>query len=139
MSERWVVPILVAVVGLASALGGAYLGGRAANKGQQKQFENQRVAQLQDLLISNYGDYLRASERVAADADLPDNIRSPAKKASDLVEFRAAEAQVHLVASDELWEKAKGMRQSFEESRAAYETARNAFIDRAHQDINETG
>jgi hypothetical protein len=135
---QWL-PALAAALGLLGGIGGAYIGGKVANEGQQKQFENQRIAQLQDLLISNYGDYLRASERFAADADLPDDVRSQVKKASDLVEFSAAEAQVHLVASDDLWEMAKGVRRSFEENRAAYREARNTFIEQAQKDINESG
>jgi hypothetical protein len=133
---QWL-PAFAAALGLLAGIGGAYIGGKVANEGQQKQFENQRIAQLQDLLISNYGDYLGASERLAADFDLPDDVRSQVKKASDLVGFSAAEAQVHLVASDELWEMAKGVRQSFDENRAAYRAARNAFIERAQKDINE--
>jgi hypothetical protein len=110
-----------------------------ANEGQQRQFDNQRKAQLQDLLISNYRDHLKAAERVAADADLPEKYRSKIEKGKDAVEFSAAEAEVLLIASPELWKAAKLVHQAYDESRPAYVAARNAFIDRALEDIGEVG
>jgi hypothetical protein len=52
MPERWWIPVLAAVVGLIGGVGGAYVGGEVANSGQKQQFENQRTAEVQDLLIS---------------------------------------------------------------------------------------
>jgi hypothetical protein len=100
MSERWVVPILVAVVGLASALGGAYLGGRAANKGQQKQFENQRTAQLQDLLIATYSNFVRAAATASVGPASPSQTR----------EVFAAEAQVEFVGDAGVKKAARDLR-----------------------------
>jgi hypothetical protein len=59
MPERWWIPVLAAVVGLIGGVGGAYVGGEVANRGQEQQFENQRTAELQDLLIGAYARYLR--------------------------------------------------------------------------------
>jgi hypothetical protein len=60
-SERWWIPVLAAVVGLAGGVGGAYVGGEVANNGQEQQFDNQRAAQLQDLLIDTYGRFVRSA------------------------------------------------------------------------------
>jgi len=66
MPERWWIPVLAAVVGLIAGVGGAYVGGEVANKGQQQQFENQRAAEVQDLLIAAYARYLRDATATAA-------------------------------------------------------------------------
>jgi hypothetical protein len=137
MPGGWWIPVLAAVVGLVGGVGGAYIGGRVANEGQQKQFENQRIAQVQDLLIANYGEFLQSAERVAADFTTAKAARTATKKAADLVEFSAAEAEIHLVGSAELWSAAQAVRESFAQSEGDYRTARDAFVERAHQDIND--
>jgi hypothetical protein len=76
MNERWVVPIVVALVGLVGGLGGAYLGGRAANNGQQEQFENQRTAQVQDLLIATYSNFVRTASKAASGPASPAEVRA---------------------------------------------------------------
>jgi hypothetical protein len=63
VSERWI-PILAAIVGLVGGLGGAAIGGSIANEGQETQFRNQRIADLNNLLHETYSRYLRT----AADA-----------------------------------------------------------------------
>jgi hypothetical protein len=139
-TTRWV-PFLAGALGLLGGIGGAYIGGKVANEGQQKQFENQREAQLQDLLIAKYGKYLAAAQVMVQDFDLPNEARAEAKKAADVVQFSAAEAEVHLVASRELWATATAVREAFETDdptlgKARLKTAQKAFIERAQQDIN---
>jgi hypothetical protein len=112
-----------------------------ANEGQQKQFENQRNAQLQDLLIAKYGKYLAAGQVIVQDYDLPKETRAEAKKTADYLAFGAAEAEVHLVASRELWTKATAIRDALNTEdpilgKARWKTAQNAFIERAQQDVN---
>jgi hypothetical protein len=135
---RWL-PAFAAALGLIGGIGGAYIGGKVANEGQQKQFENQRIAQIQDLLVADYGKYLRAAEVVVEDAGLPPTLRTNVKKTADLVEFSAAEAEVHLVASPELWAAAQKVRASFDKSESLYRAARDAFIQRAQQDVDAAG
>jgi hypothetical protein len=65
MNERWVVPIMVAVVGLAGGLGGSYLGGRSAHIAQREQFESQREAEVQDLAIAAYSKFVQTAARIA--------------------------------------------------------------------------
>jgi len=130
---------MAAVLGLIGGIGGAYIGGKVANEGQQEQFKNQRIAQIQDLLIADYGKYLRAAEIVAADTRLSTKARSGVKRGADYLEFSAAEAEVHLIASPELWVAAKRVRASFDESESLYRAARDAFIQRAQQDVDAAG
>jgi hypothetical protein len=72
-ADRWWIPVLAAVVGIVGGVGGAYVGGSVANKGQEQQFENQRAAQVQDLLIDTYRNYLETTSRawVAVCNDFP--------------------------------------------------------------------
>lgn len=86
MNERWVVPIMVAVVGLAGGLGGSYLGGRSANITQRKQFDSQREAEVQDLAIAAYSNFVRTAARIAF-------LRDEANDAERAQVF-AAEAQI---------------------------------------------
>jgi len=60
VSERWI-PILAAIVGLVGGLGGAAIGGSIANAGQQQQFRNERIADLNNLLNETYSRYLRTA------------------------------------------------------------------------------
>lgn len=132
---RWL-PALAAILGLLGGIGGAFIGGKVANEGQEKQFQNQRIAQVQDLLIADYGKYLRTAEIVAADSTTLAEVRTDERKAADLAAFSAAEAEVHLVASPELWAAAQAVRKSFEETEQDYRTAIDAFIERANENIN---
>jgi hypothetical protein len=57
----WWIPVLAAALGLVGGIAGAYVGGQVSNDGQEQQFENQRTAQIQDLAIETYSNYLRTS------------------------------------------------------------------------------
>jgi hypothetical protein len=133
--SRWL-PAWAAVLGLVGGIGGAYIGGLVANEGQERQFRNQRIAQIQDLLVANYGRFLRTAEKVAANNTTLKEVRTEDRKAADLAEFRAAEAELHLVASRELWAAAQAVRRSLDQSEGVYRTARDAFAVRANNAIN---
>jgi hypothetical protein len=137
---RWL-PLLAALLGVVSGIAGALIGGKVANDGQEKQFRNQRIAELQDLLITDYGRYVRAAEVVADDSSKSKSIQTVAKVAADEADLSAAEAEVHLVASPELWALAKRVRMAFDapnerEGIQQYRKARDDFIDKARQEIN---
>jgi hypothetical protein len=102
MNERWLVPIMVAVVGLAGGLGGSYLGGRSANITQQKQFENQRLADVEDLAVAAYSNFVRTAARIAF----------LGRKANDAerAQVFAAEAQVGFLFQEEEEVKEAGTR-----------------------------
>jgi hypothetical protein len=131
---RWL-PALAAALGLVGGIGGAYIGGLVANEGQETQFRNQRVAQIQDLLVGTYGRYLRTAEKVAANYTTLKEVRAEDEKAADFAAFAAAEAELHLVASRDLLAAAEAVRKSLRSQRA-YRTARDAFAVRANNVIN---
>ena len=122
MAER--VPLwfslLLAVVALISSALGAFIGGRVANQGQQKQFENERVAHAQDLLEAEYSNYLGSAQAVVTDRNLARKaerlgnraqaLRNHAKEQVDFVRFRAADAQVRLVGSKTVLRDANAVR-----------------------------
>ena len=96
MPGGWWIPVVAAVVGLVGGVGGAYVGGSVANEGQEEQFENQRTAQIQDLVIETYASYLRttAGTWVAIQADSPDAEKrvSETLAALGVVEFETTDA-----------------------------------------------
>jgi hypothetical protein len=140
-SIRWL-PLLAATLGLLGGIAGAFIGGKVANEGQEKQFQNQRIAQLQDLLIADYGNYVRAAEVIADDSSRAKSLQTKAKIAADYAVFSAAEAEVHLIASPRLWAQAQNVRKSFDigsetEGLRQYRRVRDEFIETAQQEINE--
>jgi hypothetical protein len=98
MPGGWWIPVLAAVVGLVGGVGGAFVGGEVANKGQEQQFENQRTAELQDLLIDTYGTYLRDATTTwfAAKSGDPsfEQLAAEALASETEVEFLAASPEV---------------------------------------------
>jgi hypothetical protein len=133
---RWL-PAMAAVAGLLGGIGGAFVGGWVANEGQQQQFRNQRLTEIQDLLIAIYGKYLRTAEVVAADNSILREVRSDDRKAADLAEFSAAEAELRLVADPELRDAARAVRTSvLRGSLSEYRTARDTFSIMANRAIN---
>lgn len=57
--DRWI-PILAATVGVLGGMGGALVGGYISNQGQERQFEDQRKAAVDDLRQDSYANYLQA-------------------------------------------------------------------------------
>jgi hypothetical protein len=106
MPGGWWIPVLAAVVGLLGGVGGAYVGGEVANNGQEQQFENQRAAQVQDLLIDTYEAYARTAARtvVAVDAKEPNatQLIEETAAAQAVVIFEAPEDSNVEPAADEL-------------------------------------
>ena len=106
MPERWWIPVLAAALGLIGGVAGAYVGGEVSNKGQQQQFENQRQAELQDLLIDAYARYLRDASDLFAAVDEDKSGAQARTKAlarrafagETEVEFLAASGEVDLAA-----------------------------------------
>ena len=81
MNERWI-PILAGVIGVVGGVGGAVVGGVIANEGQEKQFEKDRAAQLQDLREQTYVKFVGAAERVHQLGGLTDKAEANAALAS---------------------------------------------------------
>jgi hypothetical protein len=127
MPGGWWIPVLAAVVGLIGGVGGAYVGGEVSNNGQEQQFENQRLAEVQDLLIGAYGNYLRASSRWVLDPD-SEELRAEALAAETEVEFLAASPEVD-VAAQQLFDVV--------EERGNYNAEREQFIDTAGRSLEE--
>ena len=127
MPGGWWIPVLAAVVGLVGGVGGAYVGGEVSNNGQEQQFENQRAAELQDLLIGAYASYLRVNSRWALDPDSK-QLRAEALAAETEVEFEAADPGVDDTAQ-----------QLFDvvEERGDYDAARDDFIEAAGRSLDE--
>jgi hypothetical protein len=63
VSERWI-PVLAAVVGLLGGMGGAFIGGYVANKGQEQRFENEQEVRAEELRRTTYADFLQAAANV---------------------------------------------------------------------------
>jgi ATP/maltotriose-dependent transcriptional regulator MalT len=127
MPGGWWIPVLAAVVGLVGGVGGAYVGGEVSNNGQEQQFENQRAAELQDLLIGAYASYLRANSRWALDPESK-QLRAEALAAETEVEFEAADSDVD-VAAQGLFDVV--------EQRGNYDAARDHFIEAAGRSLEE--
>jgi len=82
MDARWM-PILAAAIGVLGGVGGALVGGLAANAGQEKGFERERAAAIEDLRIEEYGTFIGTADEVALTllADAPeDEIRQTYKR-----------------------------------------------------------
>ena len=61
MLERWTA-VVAATLGLFAGMGGAFIGGNVANKGQQQLFREQRATRLEDARRATYVAYLRELE-----------------------------------------------------------------------------
>lgn len=105
MDVRWI-PVLAATLGVLGGVGGAFVGGRVANEGQEKGFTRERAAELQDLRIDAYGTFLATAEEVAQNyVEHAPEERSPADNAAidaALVRLLVAKARVALVAQGPL-------------------------------------
>ena len=61
MLQRWTA-VVAATLGLFAGMGGAFIGGNVANKGQQQLFREQRATRLEDARRATYVAYLRELE-----------------------------------------------------------------------------
>ena len=137
MSERWI-PILAAILGLAGGLGGAAIGGSIANEGQENQFRNQRIADLNNLLNETYSRYLRTAasayvSRTSSGVSEKDLLRIQGD-----VEGGAAEV-VLLVNVPRVEKTAQRLEEAVVDgvAFADYRKARDAFIDAADASFAE--
>ena len=133
MTERWI-PIVAAVVGLMGGLGGAAIGGSIANEGQEERFRNERLAELNNLLIDTYSRYLRTTANAAAVQQLGGTPRAEeVKVAGDVL---SGEAEVRFVTSEDNVEAAAArLRDAALEDADTYEDARDRFIEAAEQSL----
>jgi len=138
MPERWWIPVLAAVVGLIGGVGGAYVGGEMANKGQARQFENQRTAEVQDLLIDAYARYLRdASATFVAVAE--DKQIAHARTKALAGRALASETEVEfLAASSAVDDAAKRVYDAVTKAplHPTFEDRRDEFIDAAGRSLD---
>jgi hypothetical protein len=139
MPERWWIPVLAAVVGLIGGVGGAYVGGEVANKGQEQQFENQRTAELQDLLIDAYARYLRDATATWFAATVEDPRFEEARTKKLAAEALASETEVEFeAASSAVDDAAKGLYDAVTRPRLlpTFEDRRQDFIDAAGRSLD---
>jgi transcriptional accessory protein Tex/SPT6 len=137
MAGQWWVPILVAVVGLVGGVGGALAGGKISNEGQEQQFDSQRTAEIQDLLIATYARYLRDATTVWVfvaneDPKLEDphtkQLAAEAFASETEVEFEAASEAVD-DAAQQLYNAATEAPDTFEETRQDFIDAAGTSLD----------
>jgi hypothetical protein len=138
MPGGWWIPVVAAVVGLVGGIAGAYVGGQVSNDGQEQQFKNQREAELQDLLVDAYTDYLRANSRwfLAVASGV-----SGADEEELRGEVLATESQVEFLAADDTVDHAAQVLFDVVDAGPAgqgnYDSARDTFIDVAGASLGE--
>lgn len=139
MDARWV-PILAAGVGIFGGVGGAYVGGSLANAGEQNRISSERRAQVQDLRIRAYGEFLQSAEQIVSKV-----VRGAADASLDAPFERLAGAEqvVLLVADDDAVREAasavtdvvNGDKTSDAQQLADYKRAQTAFLEVARQEL----
>lgn len=132
MSERWI-PVLAAALGVLGGVGGALAGGWVANEGQDKRFDRERAAAIQDLRFQTYAKYLQTVDRVEA------KIAVGKDGTADYVVLKAAEAGVSLLANSDLRRAVERMGDSLSRynpgDEREYRAARSGFITVAQHEI----
>jgi hypothetical protein len=63
MSERWI-PVVAAIVGVLGGMGGAFIGGYVANKGEQQRFKEEQVAKTENFRRDTVVKFLAAAEKL---------------------------------------------------------------------------
>jgi hypothetical protein len=139
MDARWV-PVLAAFVGLIGGLGGAYIGGSVANKGQHQQFKDERKAATADLRRATYANYLQVADTLAVRLEIRREIGQGALPPEKVVPLIRAAAAVALstdkeqvrAAADEMTRALAGGKTP------DYSTPRDRFVSLATQEIGTT-
>ena len=85
---------MAAGLGILGGIGGAFVGGWVANQGQERRFERERAAAIQDLRIDAYGAVLESGQKVVLDFQ---SEASDAEQKAALAALFAAEARVALI------------------------------------------
>jgi hypothetical protein len=151
MDARWI-PVLAAALGVLGGVGGAAVGGAVASSGESQRLQEERITEIQDLLIATYAEYQGAADNCAiswgiAAAKFPTEGLEGAElhrqelKQAALVEpqldelFRTA-AAVELIANPQVWDAADKLRDEVSGGDPKdYETLRNSFIRLAREEI----
>jgi hypothetical protein len=63
MSERWI-PVVAAIVGVLGGMGGAFIGGYVANKGEQQRFKEEQAARTENFRRDTAVKFLAAAEKL---------------------------------------------------------------------------
>jgi hypothetical protein len=131
VSERWI-PILSAIVGLVGGIGGAAIGGQIANEGQAQLRQDERTAELNNLLIDTYSRYLRT----AASAQIAHTGGELSQAEANRIggELEAGAAEVSLVTnSDQVEDAADRLEEAViaQVGMGGYRRARDRFIEAA--------
>jgi hypothetical protein len=139
MSDRWI-PVVAAIVGVLGGMGGAFVGGYIANKGQQQRFEEERKTQVQDLRRETYVQYLqKADAAVALTFTEPRPPENSPPVVNAAAQVRSARAQVLIVSSNSLRSEADELYASLNVDEGAYERARERFIVAAVSQLTDDG
>ena len=141
MDARWM-PLLAAAVGVLGAVAGALVGGAVANSGQEQGFERQRAADIQDLRIKTYGEFLGTARALLATFET-----DAARQGKKYVELQVAAARVDLIAeTPEVAAAAVRVtdatgddpHKTAEEEIVAYKKAMAAFLAVARDEIGQS-
>ena len=131
MSERWI-PVVAAIVGVLGGMGGAFIGGYVANKGEQQRFNEEQIAQTKNFRRDTFVKFLSAAERLRFEGGTEEKLL-------------AAEEQVSLLSpSNEVRKAAQEVSQAARVStRGAndtkYRRTRDRFIELAQGAITAGG
>ena len=121
MNERWM-PVLAGIVGVVGGVGGAYVGGAVANRGQEQQFEKSRAAQLQDVRKDAYVKYVRELATVGQKGGTSEGVDT-------------AEAEVSLLSSAAVRKAAAELRMAVERSNPDAQRKLEQFYTEAQQEL----
>lgn len=131
MSERWI-PVIAAIVGVLGGMGGAFVGGYVANKGEQQRFKEEQAAKTEDFRRDTVVKFLAAAE----------NLRFAGGTGQDLL---ADEAQVSLLfPTSEVREAAREVSHAARVSTSGendtnYRRTRDRFIQAAQEEMTTGG
>jgi hypothetical protein len=128
-------PLLVAAVGVAGGVGGAFVGGKMANEGQEKQSESERAAAKQALRVDAYADYLGSAEALVGKLSL-DFSESESKEAVIRLLSDGARAVIVAGQAEVIRQEANAVTKAvLNEDEDAYDKAAEAFFVAARDDI----
>jgi CHASE1-domain containing sensor protein len=131
------VVILVALAGLLSTVGAAFLSGYWTNASVERQFEAQRNAQIYDQRRQLYVNYIKATfEKCAAD-----ETENEAEQIAKTLSFDSAYASAQLIASPEVREPmTKWFNATSKEGCGdKADPLSDAFLEAAKQELDDAG
>src|SRR5918994_1708952 len=141
MDARWI-PVLAAALGVLGGVGGAAIGGSVANSGQEKRFESERQAAIDDLRRATYARYQGAADVFRINWELEESTEELKKLKSteaQLLELLVAAAAVELIADNQVEQAADEIReQILDLSEEEYDALRDGFIGSARKEIGSS-